>query len=782
MRQECVIARLNEPHIAHLYVIDLDQNLINNIRVLCTKYPETVRYFVPEELFLELRNGFPVPMTAECCDREGSRLIPIDPLKVLSEQLAEVPGPIPEPEEIELRICVKGYELPVPGEGMGFLPRTPQEKPRSTQEKPRYSAREPAGYGRTVWRSRSARRRLVRRAVTIAVALVMLLAAAAFWFIKDASVRRFEEEMNASKYKEAVSIYNDRILGHPAGEAKADPLVENTVDALVSGYLAEERPYETVKGQLGILTGIGKEELSQLAQDAMDEIDLNENAASVYKEGLTKMENGNLVGAMEDFLLVQETSRVYEDAQSRLELCVERLVRSAVNARTEEEYAEADGKLDAAIELWPENEQLLEGKETSRSKHVQLIRNGAIAAADGLIGEGDYAGAFKQIRIAQETLPDDERLEEKNTQYRRLYAAYITRKVCGMVDEGDLDGALSLLDEASEISESDEFDELQSEIEDAADREPAEIREYTAGEVQDTKSKATVKKKGQKNAFTVKPSESGPHRLTITKVSKGLTLGMTVLGPDGNELYKNDKITGNTGTTCQLEEGRTYTIEVTAAAGKGSYVFTARQQKPTAEISDYDVVRDLFEFAGQQNQYIFVPEESGIYRIDLETEGNLSSVKLSLFDSAGSRIDGGELESGEGITIRLEAGTPCTIRATYSGKAGGYTLWLGKQRPSTDITGQNIVAGEITYKDQRNSYKFKAEEEGSYRITAGNFPDDCSLKLYLYDGLGYKISGEDYIESGGSVTAELASGQTYEVLLIQNSGKGKYTLTVCKEE
>ena len=76
MRQECVIARLNEPHIAHLYVIDLDQNLINNIRVLCTKYPETVRYFVPEELFLELRNGFPVPMTAECCDREGSRLIP----------------------------------------------------------------------------------------------------------------------------------------------------------------------------------------------------------------------------------------------------------------------------------------------------------------------------------------------------------------------------------------------------------------------------------------------------------------------------------------------------------------------------------------------------------------------------------------------------------------------------------------------------------------------------------------------------------------------------------
>lgn len=782
MRQECVIARLNEPHIAHLFVIDFDQNLINNIRVLCTKYPETVRYFVPEELFLELRNGYPVPMTAECCDREGRRLIPIDPLKVISEQLADVPGPIPAPEEVEFLIHVKGYELPVPGEGMGFLPRTPQEKLRSTQSNPRSSAREPAGHGRTVWRSRSARRRLVRRAVTIAAALVLLLAAAAFWFIKDASVRRFEEVMNASKYKEAVSIYNDRIHGHPAGEAKADPIVEDTVETLVSGYLAEERPYETVKGQLGILTGIRKEELSQLAQDAMGEIELNENASAVYKEGLIKLENGNLVGAMEDFLLVQETSRVYEDAQSRLELCVERLVRSAVNARTEEEYAEADGRLDAAIELWPENDQLLQGKETSRSKHVQLIRNNAIAAADGLIDEGDYSGAFEQIRAAQEILPEDEKLEEKNAQYRQLYTGYITKKVCGLVDEGDPDGALSLLDEASEVCEDDQFDELRSQVESVMDTETAEIREYIAGEVQDTKTKATVKKKGQKNSFTVKPLESGPHRLTITKVSKGLTLEMTVLGPDGNELYKKEKITGNTGTTCQLEEGRTYTVEVTAAAEKGSYVFTARQQKPTVEISDFDVVRDLFEFAGQQNQYIFVPEENGIYRIDLETEGNLSAVKLGVFDSAGSRISGGEPESGEGITIRLEAGTPYTIRATYSGKAGGYTLWLGKQRPSVDITGQNIVSGEIAYKDQRNSCKFKAEEEGLYRITAGNFPDDCSLKLYLYDGLGYKIGGEDYIESGGYVTAELTAGQTYEVLLIQNSGKGKYTLTICKEE
>ena len=36
MKHKCIISRLNEPHIARVYVLDLDQNLINNIRVLCT--------------------------------------------------------------------------------------------------------------------------------------------------------------------------------------------------------------------------------------------------------------------------------------------------------------------------------------------------------------------------------------------------------------------------------------------------------------------------------------------------------------------------------------------------------------------------------------------------------------------------------------------------------------------------------------------------------------------------------------------------------------------------
>ena len=80
--------------------------------------------------------------------------------------------------------------------------------------------------------------------------------------MKDASVRRFGEALHESKYREAVMIYNGKILGHPAREAKADPQVETAVDAIKADYLSEILGYEEARDDLSVLTGIGKSGLS----------------------------------------------------------------------------------------------------------------------------------------------------------------------------------------------------------------------------------------------------------------------------------------------------------------------------------------------------------------------------------------------------------------------------------------------------------------------------------------------------------------------------------------
>ena len=116
MKREFLISRLDEPNIAHTYVCESDQNLLNNIRILCTRQPETLRYFVPEELFWEIKNGETVAITAECYDEYGRRLFTVDPLKVLSGQLWDEKIYLEDDEGLDIRIRIEGYALPAPGE------------------------------------------------------------------------------------------------------------------------------------------------------------------------------------------------------------------------------------------------------------------------------------------------------------------------------------------------------------------------------------------------------------------------------------------------------------------------------------------------------------------------------------------------------------------------------------------------------------------------------------------------------------------------------------------
>ena len=957
MKHKCIISRLNEPHIARVYVLDLDQNLINNIRVLCTKSPETVKYFVPEELFLELRNGYPVPMKAECFDRKGRRLMPVDPLMALSGQLRDMPGAIPDPEELEIRLFVEGYTLPDPGEGAGFLKRTPRRDPWLAANKPAGSgssssakAHRPSysggssystahgasgsrtSYGDAYGTSASEpayRHEPVRRAtvITVIAAVVLILAAAGFWRMRDASVRRFGEALHESKYREAVMIYNGKILGHPAREAKADPQVEAGIDAIKADYLSEILGYEEARDDLSVLTGIGKSGLSELAKSALGEIEVYGRAAELYMEGLESIRSGDYVNAIRVFSALQgggkpsgtvqeasasfdtadeaelsfdtaqETEPLpdpaeeiapalegpYKDSEDQLALCVDRLVKACVGIRTEEEYPDAAAKLEAALRYLPGDLQLTEARDECRSRYEQLVIQNAVSEAERMIAEGDYAGAFEVMAAAGEKVPESGRLEEKIEEYRQAFVAYITREACGRVDEGDIDSAAGLIEESLRLLECEEFTELLAQVQDADDRTEPEPREFYAERSPETKYSGTVRKKGQKDLYEVKAEAGGPHRILLSKVTAGLAVRMTVYAEDGSEIYnsgvvgsesksssssgsesggkssdssgksKSDRsggtdpgsaggqdgdssnaagtVSGSKGgdsngksgssdpgaadggsgnkssgtsesgsgagggsstqetgatagdsTTCRLEEGRTYTVEIEAVGGKGSYILTVRHQKPAYDITDYDVVSDRMEFIDQQISYQFTAGLNGVYRFDLADAEEISGLKLEICDALGAKAAGAGLEDGEGLSVRLEAGETYEIRTAKPERTGGFTLRLGKPSLPEDLTGKNITAGHVTYKDQRNVYKYTSGPDGRFLFTIGNLPDDSRVGLDIYDSLGFKIRGEESIGNGGSVSAELEAGQDYEILVTQRSGKGGYTLTVREDE
>ena len=846
MKHKCIISRLKEPHIARIYVLDFDQNLINNIRVLCTKSPDTVRYFVPEELFLELRNGYTVQMTAECRDGKGRRIMPIDPLKVLSEQLRESPGAIPDPEGIEIRLSVEGYSLPEPAEGMGFIRRTPRREPWLAADQPprsggtssgaasgttggsgaSYSTSRPgatAHYGQAEAREPVISSGPVRRSTVImaAAAVLFVLAAAGLWFMKDASARRFEEALRASKYSEAVMVYNGKILGHPSREAKADPHFEDAVSAIRTDYLSEALGYEDAWEDLSVLTGIGKSGLSQLAKSALNEIEAYGLAAGLYMEGLQSIRSGDYVSAIRVFSSLQgggmpsvtaqeaassfdtaheieppdpaqeaepviDTAQEivlvlegpYKDAEDQLSLCIDRLVRSCTGIRTEEEYPDAAAKIEAALGYVPGNVQLTEAREQCRSRFEQLVIQNAVSAAEEKIAEDDYAGAFEVMAAAKERLPESERLEDKFTDYRRAFVAFITRETCRRVDEGEISGAASFVEGALDLLDCEEFASLLSQVQEAGERTGPEPREYIAERSEETRFSGTVKNKGQKDRCEIRAEESGPHRFLLSKVTDGLAVRMVIYAPDGK---KTGEAAGNS-TTCKLEKGQVYTVEIDAVAGKGSYILTVRRQKPAYDITDYDVVSDRMEFTDQQITYLFTAGLNGVYRFDLTDAGKAAGLRLDILDALGAKAAGAALEEGDGLSVRLDAGETYEIRAAKPRSTGDYTLRLGKPLPPEDLTGRNITSGFVTYKDQQNVCKYTADTDGRFRFTIGNLPDGSRLGLDLYDSLGFKIGGEESIGNGGSVSVDLEAGQDYEIWVTQRSGKGEYTLTVREDD
>ena len=236
MKREFLISRLDEPNIAHTYVCESDQNLLNNIRILCTRQPETLRYFVPEELFWEIKNGETVAITAECYDEYGRWMFTVDPLKVLSGQLWDKKIYLEDEEGLDIRIRIDGYALPAPGEDQTELIRP--LKYRKTGSRAGAGAQSAAG--RDTRRDHDAagsgtrgngaaaggargdqgtrggskardedpdfQRRKKSPVKAVLLAMMILAAAAGVWFMRDTSVKRFENSIDAAHYANAVTI------------------------------------------------------------------------------------------------------------------------------------------------------------------------------------------------------------------------------------------------------------------------------------------------------------------------------------------------------------------------------------------------------------------------------------------------------------------------------------------------------------------------------------------------------------------------------------------------
>lgn len=358
------------------------------------------------------------------------------------------------------------------------------------------------------------------------------------------------------------------------------------------------------------------------------------------------------------------------------------------------------------------------------------------------------------------------------------YEKMITDHVNKLVDDEKYGEAINIVNDALKLTESDTLTQLLVNIQ--TKQESAGI--HTISNVDFVTYSGSINRNDQEDIYSLTVSIDGYYRFDLSNMVNGFSVKLKIFNSSGDLIKERNGLTNSEGVTCELEQGNIYTIKVIQYANIGDYILTIGQPKETVNISANDVIYDSIEYTGQKNEYIFEPSLNGVYRFDLSDVISGVSFKCQVFDSLNfSKKERNGIGNGDGFDVNLDAGEVYTIRISQYSNVGYYTLSIGKQQPTRDISGQNNVDGSITYTNQDNIYTFTPPSSGKYIFNFMNMVSGFSVKFKVYDALGYNIKERNGVVNEDSIPIDLDVGETYTIHIIQYYNIGSYDISISNQ-
>lgn len=185
--------------------------------------------------------------------------------------------------------------------------------------------------------------------------------------------------------------------------------------------------------------------------------------------------------------------------------------------------------------------------------------------------------------------------------------------------------------------------------------------------------------------------------------------------------------------------------------------------------------------------YPFTPAITGRYRFEISglTVGTNHKVNLTIKNSGGGEEAATNygITNGEGLTVKdMQAGETYQILVEQYNGLDSYTLSIGNQKETLDITGNTVVKDSVEFRDQRNVYLFTPPITGRYRFEISDLTKGSSHKvnLLVFNSGGGEEDATNYgITNGEGLTVkDMQAGETYEVQVRQYSGYDSYHLNI----
>lgn len=289
----------------------------------------------------------------------------------------------------------------------------------------------------------------------------------------------------------------------------------------------------------------------------------------------------------------------------------------------------------------------------------------------------------------------------------------------------------------------------------------------------------SVSSDGQKNDHSFSPVVSGTYRFEFADIADGVDFRLWVCNSNGDTIKSDYDMDTGDGITVSLDSGSNYIIRVGQYHSYGSYNLIIGEQKPTVDISNLTKVSDSIQYTDQENNYLFSPSASGTYRFEYSDVPDGTDLRLYVFNSGWETIKSDyDMDNGDGLTLTLEAGKSYYIRTKQYRSLGSYSLIIGRQKDTVDVTSYTMLSDSIQYTEQRNNYRLVAGVAGTYRFEFANVPDGTDLRLYVYNS-GWETIKSDYdMDTGDGLTVSLSEGQEIYITVSQYRSLGSYSLVL----
>ena len=310
-----------------------------------------------------------------------------------------------------------------------------------------------------------------------------------------------------------------------------------------------------------------------------------------------------------------------------------------------------------------------------------------------------------------------------------------------------------------------------------------DIVEYTGTAADILRRSGKISKDDQIDSYSLTAPEDGMYRFEVNGLVSGFTVTMFLYDAGGYLLDSNYGCSNKEGLSVQLEKGKTYKITLESYSGTGSYELMIGQQKKAANLSGYTRICDKVEFIDQEINYLYNPDETGLYYFFVSKVKSGILLNMAVFDEDGYVADHVYGRSkNEGLDISLEAGKTYLFRISpYNGESlGDFTVDIGIQKPVKDISKYSEVTDTLQFEKQQIGYDFYTEEAGLYHFELNNVRSGFSVIVTVYDSDDYRL---DYVvlsqEEGFSL--ELEGNSRYRIWVIQLYDTGSYTLKIGRQ-